>query len=222
MIMSTRRPGQRRRLLPRLLVLGMPLMLAACGSLTGPRENFTVYTLNPAIAAQATTATADWQLLIDTPKANDLLDGQRIVVAPDGNQRQVYRGARWAERVPVMLQSVWLRGFESDGRVPGVGRNGSGLRADLILASDLTDFQARYVDGQPVVEIEIHARLIDPRDRRIRASQRFSASRPVSSADIAEVVQVFEQALAGITSELIAWTIEHGSVARPAPAAGAP
>ena len=206
----------------RFLVLMLPLLLTACSSLTGPRENFTVYTLNPAIAAQAATSTADWQLLIDTPKANDLLDGQRIVVAPDGNQRQVYRGARWAERVPVMLQSVGLRGFESDGRLTGVGRNGSGLRADLILASDLTDFQARYVDGQPVVEIEIHARLIDPRDRRIRASQRFSASRPVASAEIADVVVVFEQALAGITAELIAWTIEQGNTARELRAAGAP
>lgn len=215
-------PNARRRLARSLLALVMPLALAACGSLTGPRENFTVYTLNPAINADSTGTPASWQLLIDTPKANDLLDGQRIVVAPDGNQRQVYRGARWAERVPVMLQSVWLRGFESDGRLPGVGRSGSGLRADMILASDLADFQARYVDGLPVVEIEIHARLIDPRDRRIRASQRFSASQPVASADIGDVVSVFEQTLATMTTELIAWTIEHGNAARQSGTTGSP
>ncbi len=213
---------RRCRPTPWLLALMMPLALAACGSLTGPRENFTVYTLNPAIAAHSNATTADWQLLIDTPKANDLLDGQRIVVAPDGNQRQVYRGARWAERVPVMLQSIWLRGFESDGRLPGVGRGGSGLRADLILASDLTDFQARYVDGLPVVEIEFHARLIDPRDRRIRTSRRFSASRPAASAEIAQVVAVFEQVLAGMTAELIAWTIEYGDAAGQSRAGGTP
>ncbi len=214
--------ARRCRLAQWLLVLMTPLTLSACGSLTGPRENFTVYTLNPAIATHSPATVADWQLLIDTPKANDLLDGQRIVVAPDSNQRQVYRGARWAERAPVLIQSVWLHGFESDGRVASVGRNGSGLRADIILASDLTDFQARYVDGLPVVEIGIHAQLIDPRDRRIRAGQRFSASRPAASTEIAEVVAAFEQALAGLTAELIAWTIEQGNAARQSVAAGSP
>ena len=190
------------------------LCLTACGSLTGPREDFTVFTLDPVIAANPGQP-LDWQLLIDTPRASDLLDGQRIVVAPDGNQRQVYKGARWAERLPVLIQSTWLRGFTADGRLPGVGRNGSGLRADLILASDLTDFQARYVDGRPVVEIGIHARLIDPRDRRIRATRSFTASHPATGTDIGEVVPVFEQALAEITGALIAWTIDQGAPVSP-------
>lgn len=205
----------------RCLLLLALLPLAACSSLTGPRENFTVYTLNPVIQP-GTTPALDWQLLIDAPRASDLLDGQRIVVAPDGNQRQVYKGARWAEQVPVMIQSAWLRGFETDGRLPGAGRAGSGLRADLILASDLTDFQARYVDALPVVEIRVHARLIDPRDRRIRANRVFSASTPVASVEIGEVVAVFEQALAEITREVIDWTIYHGSTLRGTPVAERP
>ncbi len=212
---STRRTARPSALLA--LALAAVTGLAACTGLTGPRESFTIYELSPATPASQGTPVA-WQLLIETPRASDLVAGQRIIVAPDDNERRVYKGARWSERTPELLQSLWLRAFEADGRLPGVARSGSGVRADLLLASDLTRFQSSYVDGQPQAEVELHARLIDPRERRISARRVFRATAPAASPAIADVVAAFDQAMAQINPGLVDWAITQGNQVLAGPA----
>lgn len=195
------------------LTLAAAVGLAGCSGLTGPRESFTIYELTTPASAAAQGPRVDWQLLIETPRASDLLAGQRIIVAPDANERQVYKGARWAERTPELLQSLWLRAFEADGRLPGVARSGSGVRADLLLSSELTRFQASYVAGTPQAEVELHARLIDPRLRRIADRRVFRASVPADSSAIADVVAAFDQAMAQINTDLVDWAVSRGDQA---------
>lgn len=188
------------------------LCLVGCAGLTGPREDYTIYALDPA-TAPGQGPMQEWQLLIERPHMSDLLDGFRIVVAPGGNERQVYRGARWVEQTPSLLQGIWLRSFEADGRLPGAARSGTGVRADLILATDLTAFQARYRDGDPVIEVEVHARLVDPRGRRIMAREVFRAETPADGIALAPVVAAFETALAEVNAGLVEWTIREGGTA---------
>jgi cholesterol transport system auxiliary component len=185
------------------------ILLGGCSALTGPREDFSIFALDPPTPASA-GAPVDWQLLIEEPHVSDLLDGFRIVVAPSGSERQVFKGARWVERTPSMLQGIWLRSFESDGRLPGAARSGTGVRADLMLATDVTDFQATQTAGGMTVEVEVHARLVDPRDRRIRAREVFRAEVPASGNEAAAVVAGFESALAQINPSIVAWTLREG------------
>lgn len=185
-------------------------LLAGCTGLTGPREEFTIFALSPPAPARSQGAPLGWQLLIEEPRAGAMLDGVRIVVAPSGHERQVYKGARWSERVPALLQGQWLRAFEADGRLPGVARAGSGIRADFILASDLADFQATYRDGTPVADVQVHVRLIDPRDRRIAARRVFAAAVPSGGTEIAQVVEAFDAALAQINPALVDWVLQEG------------
>lgn len=197
------------RLLPLLACLAM---LAGCAALTGPREDFALYHLDPPMARGEGAARA-WQLLVEEPHVGELLDGFRLVVAPGGNELQVYRGARWSERTPAMLQGLWIRAFEADGRLPGAARAGTGVRADLILASDLTRFQATWRGGAPVVELVLHARLVDPRDRRIRDRRAFRAEAAAAGDDIAELVAAFERAVAEVNPALVDWVLGAGDTA---------
>jgi len=193
--------------------------LAGCGVLTGPREDFAIYSLDPAMP-RSEGAPVDWQLLIEAPHVSDLLDGFRIVVAPTASERQVFKGARWVERTPSMLQGIWLRSFEADGRLPGAARSGTGVRADLMLSTDVTAFQASQLDSGMTVEVEVHARLIDPRDRRIRARDVFRAEVPASGNAAAAVVPAFEAALSEINPAIVAWTLREGDRAIEARRAG--
>ncbi|MBX3725222.1 MAG: membrane integrity-associated transporter subunit PqiC [Xanthomonadales bacterium] len=195
-----------------LPLLATVLLLAGCTALTGPRKDFTLYALDPPMARGEGTA-RDWQLLVEEPHVGELLDGFRLVVAPGGNELQVYQGARWTERTPAMLQGLWIRAFEADGRLPGAARAGTGVRADLILASDLTRFQASYRGGMPTVEIELHVRLVDPRDRRIRGRQVFRAEAAAADNEIPAVVAAFEQGMAELNPQLVAWVLGAGDAA---------
>ena len=207
------------------LALAFPLallaLLAGCGSLTGPRDDFSIYVLEPPVQRHG-GAPVDWQLLVEQPHTSDLLDGFRIVVAPNGNERQVYKGARWVERTPSMLQGIWVRAFESDGRVPGASRAGTGVRADLLLATDLTAFHAVERDGAAKVHVEVHARLVEPRDRRIRARDIFRAEVDAAGTSVPAVVEAFEAALVEINPALIDWTVREGAHALATAAADAP
>ena len=118
--------------------------------------------------------------------------------------------ARWVERTPGLLQGIWLRAFETDGRLPGAARAGTGVRADLILSTDVNDFQARDTLGSSAVEVSIHARLVDPRSRRILARRAFDADIPTTSNQIADIVAGFDAALEQINPELIEWTLREG------------
>lgn len=193
----------------RFTVFALLTALIGCAGLTGPRENFSIYALDPPMPT-GEPAALDWQLLIEEPHTSDLLDGFRIVIATADNERQVYKGARWVERTPSLLQGIWLRAFEADGRLPGVARAGTGVRADLILSTDVIDFQARERNGSATVEVQVHARLIDPRDRRIRARRVFQADVPATSNQVAAIVAGFETALARINGELVDWTLREG------------
>lgn len=198
--------------LPRLVAAVASLALAGCGALTGPREDFAIFAPDPPMS-RGTGAAVDWQLLVEEPHVSELLDGVRIVVAPTGNERQVFKGARWIERTPSMLQGIWLRAFEADGRLPGAARSGTGVRADLILATDVASFQASQRAGGMVVEAEVHARLVDPRDRRIRARKVFRAEIPASGNEVAAIVAGFESVLADINPALVDWTLREGEQA---------
>src|SRR5690606_36734295 len=94
-----------------LLALGCCALLGACSALTGPRSEYVVFTLNPAPASETVSSEtastepteADWVLAIDEPHALGLLDTDRLVVAPDANERLAFAGVRWNERTPVLL-----------------------------------------------------------------------------------------------------------------------
>ena len=193
-----------------ILAVALLTLLAGCTGLTGPRADFSIYALNPPVSRSAADAPVHWQLLVEVPHASDLHDSARIVVAPHGNERQVYKGARWVERVPSLLQGIWVRAFEADGRLPGVARAGSGVRADLILSTDLVDFQATHVQTAPRIEVEVHARLIDPRSRRIVARRVLRTEQPAADASVAAAVDAFDAALAQINPILIDWTLTEG------------
>lgn len=191
------------------LLLIVSSVLAGCAGLTGPRKDFTIFAPNPELAA-GEGAPVDWQLLVEKPHVGALLDDFRIVIATSGNERQVYGGARWIERTPDLLQGLWLRAFEADGRLPGVARFGTGIRADLILSIDVPYFQARETANGVIAETEVHARLVDPRNRRILTRRIFRADAPADDNRAASAVAAFDGVLAQINRDLIDWTLHEG------------
>ena len=145
----------------RLFLIGASsLVLAACGNILGPPAASQIYVLRPAPPAQGGDKIS-WALSIDKPDASDSLDIERIALTKSDTQLDYYANAVWPDRLPNLVQTSLLAGFEATGRIESVAREEDSLHADYNLTTDIRDFEARYAtpDGVPTATVTIIAHM---------------------------------------------------------------
>ncbi|MER2177174.1 ABC transporter [Stenotrophomonas sp. SAM-B] len=202
------RPTFFRPLLPIALIAA----LGGC-SLLGSNERSAVTIYSPVVRIQADPGwpTVDWQLVLVKPSAARVVDSPRINVRPTPSELEVYKGVSWAQPATDMLDDALVRGFEDSGRINGVARVTTGIRADYKLAMDVRRFEADY-RGQatPTALIEVNAKLIHVIDQRVVADRTFRQENPVGSTDVAQVTAALEQGLQTLTTNVVGWTLVTG------------
>lgn len=199
--------------LPRLLLpAGLMVALGAC-SLLGSNERSAVTIYSPVVRIQPDAAwpKVDWQLVLVKSTAARVVDSPRINVRPHPGELEVYKGVSWAQPATDMVDDALVRAFEDSGRIAGVARATTGIRADYKLALDVRRFESDY-RGQatPTALIEINAKLIHVIDQRVVADRTFRQEQPVPSTSTADVAQAFEKGLQAVTTELVGWTLVTG------------
>ncbi|MCW6029145.1 cholesterol transport system auxiliary component [Stenotrophomonas rhizophila] len=202
------RPTFFRPLLPIALIAA----LGGC-SLLGSNERSAVTIYSPVVRIQADPSwpTVDWQLVLVKPSAARVVDSPRINVRPTPSELEVYKGVSWAQPATDMLDDALVRGFEDSGRINGVARVTTGIRADYKLAMDVRRFEADY-RGQatPTALIEVNAKLIHVIDQRVVADRTFRQENPVGSTEVAQVTTALEQGLQTLTTNVVGWTLVTG------------
>lgn len=202
------RPTFFRPLLPIALIAA----LGGC-SLLGSNERSAVTIYSPVVRIQADPSwpTVDWQLVLVKPSAARVVDSPRINVRPTPSELEVYKGVSWAQPATDMLDDALVRGFEDSGRINGVARVTTGIRADYKLAMDVRRFEADY-RGQatPTALIEVNAKLIHVIDQRVVADRTFRQENPVGSTDVAQVTAALKQGLQTLTTNVVGWTLVTG------------
>ncbi|WP_267222302.1 ABC-type transport auxiliary lipoprotein family protein [Dyella silvae] len=196
------------RLPVRLSLWAAAALLAAC-SVIPKSEPQNIYRLPATPLPHAQAASVNWTLRIDTPQAERMLDSARIAVLPQGDEINVYKGARWSDNATKLLRNRWMDAFRDDGRVSGLSSDEDSLQADYMLAGDLRAFQSEYQGGQPVVVIRLDARLVQTNGLRIVATRRFEITQAVGGAAVPQVVTAFGQASDALASQLVAWTLQQ-------------
>lgn len=191
------------------------ISLAGCGILP-KQETLSLYDPAPRHSttehvANSAWPQADWQLQISRPYADAMHDSARILVRPQPDELQVYKGAAWTQPAPDIVLDTLLRAFSDSGRLAGVARRGEGVSAKYELLLDLRRFESDYDGGTtPSARIEIGARLVHNADNRVVASEVFDASTPAEGAGVAQISRAFEQSLGDATGRLIGWTLSEG------------
>jgi cholesterol transport system auxiliary component len=189
--------------------------LAGCGILP-KQETLALYDPAPRHSttehvANSAWPQADWQLQISRPYADAMHDSARILVRPQPDELQVYKGAAWTQPAPDIVLDTLLRAFTDSGRLAGVSRRGEGVSAKYELLLDLRRFESDYAGGTtPIARIEIGARLVHNADNRVVASEVFDASTPSEGVGITQISRAFEQSLGDATGRLIGWTLSEG------------
>jgi len=185
-------------------------LLAGCGSIGGPKTEVRVFSPPVKIQADPAWPKADWQVSVGVQAANQLLDSTTIAVRPTPNVLQTYRGARWADTAPDLLQTAVVEGFEDSGRIAGVARFGGSTRGEFGLLLEIRSFETVYAGGAPEAVIEVQARLLQFRGRA-STSQRFRHAVPGAGADIDSMVAAFGQAMTLVTRDVVGWTLAEGN-----------
>lgn len=187
----------------------LAFLLCACGVKLvdlGPAPN--LYDIQTAPQFSQPIAPVSWQLVIDEPTASTALDTDRILVRPGNSEIKYFAGARWSERVPRLIQSQLLRGFDKSGAIVGVGRQAIGLHGDYELQGELTSFDTVYSGATtPTVAIVVNFKIVRQPGEIIIASRNFEQKERATAPSLAAITTSFGDALSTIVSQAVPWTL---------------
>ncbi|HSC59755.1 MAG TPA: ABC-type transport auxiliary lipoprotein family protein, partial [Rhizomicrobium sp.] len=144
------------------LAIASVVALSACGSLLGPSEAPPqIYVLHPPFGPVANAPAVQWQFGVTEPVSPAVFDSKRISLI-QGQTMDYYASSAWPDQAPDILQSLLVEAFEKSGKIKAVGRNSAGVRADILVTTEIRDFSAHYdvKDGIPTIVVDIVAKLI--------------------------------------------------------------
>jgi len=175
----------------------------------GPPPN--LFRLTPKSTFRDDLPEADWQLILEAPVANAGLNTTRIALQHSPTQIEYYARAGWADRAPLMVQTLMIESFENSRKIVSVGRESVGLRADFILKSELRELQAIYPNGGlPETLVALNAKLVQMPRRTIVASRSFESRVPAQADALPAIVSAFDEALGKVLRQLVEWTLIEG------------
>jgi cholesterol transport system auxiliary component len=199
------------RLSRRWLSSTMALALTGCASLLGLGPAPHLYRVTLKSTYPANLPHPSGQLLVDVPFAPAGLDTERIALGRSAVSIDYFADSEWIDRVPLVVQTALLDSFESSKAITAIDRESIGLRADLILKTDIRHFEALYDsrDGAPEVWVAISARLVDPSGRDVVAQASFDRRKQAHGNDMARIVLAFDDALGGVMEDIVTWTVRN-------------
>jgi cholesterol transport system auxiliary component len=197
--MLVRVGASRSRGIAAAAVLAAAMALAACGGGQPPPT----FDLNAPQMMSKPRGAGRGQLVIAEPTALSVLNTDRIVVRSQGEIAYLSR-AQWSDRLPRLVQSRLVEGFENGSRLRAVGTPSDKLAADYQLVTDVRAFHVS-VASEPMAEVEISAKVVSDRAGRVLASKVFRASVPAASTEGPDAVNALDEAFQRVIGELVAW-----------------
>jgi len=195
------------------LIAFSALALSACGNILGPSEAPPqIYILNPQFGPVSNAPATDWQIGIPSPNVPDALDTKRIALQR-GQIMDYYANAAWTDQTGDVIQDMLVNAFEKSGKVKAVGPTSGGVRADLLVTTEVRDFTAHYSseNGAPNVVVDIVAKLITSNHHDVVAM--FDARREVQTSvnSVPAVVQAFNQASGQAVTDIVGWALANAT-----------
>lgn len=195
------------------LVLVPALALSACGSLLGPTEAPPqIYILNPQFGPVNNAPATAWQIAVPGPNVPDALDTKRIALQR-GQVMDYYANAAWTDQTGDLVQDRLVEALEKSGKVKAVGPTSGGVRADLLVMTEVRDFSAHYSseNGAPTVVVDIVAMLITSNHHDVVATFDARREAQTSANSIPAVVQAFNQAAGQAIQDIVGWTLNNAT-----------
>ena len=196
-----------------ILVVMCAASLAGCGiSLIDTQPAPEIYDLGSPTMNDGGEAVT-WQLIVEEPSAIRALGTNRVALRRGGNSILYYKGARWSDRGPNLIQARLIEALVDTGRIMSVGGETSGINARYRLKSNLRVFHAE-VNGGATAVIGLSVQLLDVRTRKIVATTLVEKRVKAHSGKIGDVVTAYDEAAQDAIRELAEWVLEVGEMHR--------
>ena len=143
------------------------------------------------------------QLVLPTPTGILQLETQRFVLAPN-KELPAFSSAQWADGILKMLQVKLIQSFENYDIEHAPLRSVDSPGTTFQLLVDVRSFQINTED-ELTAEIGFSARILN-KEGQVIASRLFEQRKKFDKPDPASAVAAFNDAFAGIATELITWT----------------
>jgi cholesterol transport system auxiliary component len=204
----TAHPYLHRRFVITVIAL-FSLLPAGCGGLLSDAPKRQLYRVNPTLSFPAALPHVAAQLLVATPTAPAGIDSRRIALSRSPVSLDYFADAEWTDRVPFLVQTALLDGFEKSAAIPAVGPDRGGLRADFILDTAIGDFTAIYdsPNGPPRIVVRLDTTLVRMPERRIVSRHSVRREERAAADAVPDIVQAFERALGGAVEEIVVSTL---------------
>ncbi|MFJ6323586.1 MULTISPECIES: ABC-type transport auxiliary lipoprotein family protein [unclassified Rhizobium] len=186
-------------------VIALPLLAALLGS-CGTSSNNDTYDLSGSARVNGPSAKSK-QILIPQPTALQALDSNQIVIRVSSSEIQYLGKSQWSDKLSKMVQSKLAEAFENTGKLGGVGVPGQGLAIDYQIVTDIRAFEINAAGGQKRAIVEISEKILNDRTGTVKAQNVFRKVVPVSGGSNPDFVKALDAAFAGVTGELVDWTL---------------
>ena len=193
------------RMMRRKWMVALPLMaalLSGCGS----KANNDTFDLSLTPSGAGPTA-RNRQILVPEPTAVKMLDSDQVVVRVSSSEVQYLANSRWSDRLPRLVQSKLVEGFENSRRLGGVGKPGQGLAIDYQIVTDIRNFEVT-TDGTRFANVEISAKLLNDRNGTVKAQSVFKATVPVAGTENRRFIEALDKAFAKVGADIVDWALK--------------
>ena len=179
------------------------------GSGPPPRE----FRVTPKTTFDENLPRVKWALVVDRPNADPAFDTTRIARTA-GVEVAYYADASWVDRPPAMIERMIIQSFRNSGAIEVVADRRADIRANFMLQTAITAFQAQASDAGPAeAQVAIAATLLSMPRRQVVGTTEIARSVPAEATNLDAIARAFDEALGGVMKRLVEWTLRTGDAA---------
>lgn len=191
----------------KLSSVAVTIGLAGCVSvLPDPKPADIIYRLDSNIAPVTPDNSAK-VFRIDRATTPTFLQGDAIIVSPDGSTYQTAGQAKWSEAVPTLLQLSLLDALSSEADMIGILPT-TGARTTYRVNLTVRNFEARFDQGEdspPQAIVHYVATVADASSRNLLGTYTVKKSQRASSINVSSIVDAKRSANQMALTDIVAW-----------------
>jgi cholesterol transport system auxiliary component len=153
----------------------------------------------------AAKATCACTLIVAPTTASSFYETQEIAYSRAPGTRAYYQFNNWTERPSRKIGALLLSRLERSGSFRTVAAATSGVRGALLLSTHVEEIYHDATERPGRARITLTVALTDPARGTLVARRTFSRWAPAASYDAAGAVQGFNEAVATILDDVVAW-----------------